>query len=418
MNAFCLLILLSAPIEEIRKAFSEGRHEDVVALADRALAERSDPQRGEVLFWKGTSLVRLGRHEEAVAAIDEASALGFNPSELHLERAFALRTIGQDEEAERSFQEAERLAQEDPARLAELRRRWEEATRRIELRLSPSFGYDSNLFYVNESTPLLANVDRQSLYYGLLLSARYLMIESRDLRVMLDYQNNLRSYVDEPDFSFSDNLVSAILRAGIFDGLSLDSNIYWGETWLQEEGHFRTQRGIATAIGFGPVDPWGIRVWGEYRDADYYSAVPSPQERDGDVLRFGLGPEVVFDGWKIAPYVGYSDWDTEGTDYVHTEWEAGFTLTSPEFSGLRWSVTSNYLWADFDRPHSITLFQQAREDERWQVRMTITFLSFGRSLGGEPSLSVTYERWNSNLDAFDFDRWDLSSSVEILALSF
>jgi len=415
VNGILLLFLLSRgeTIEEIRKAFSEGRHEDVVALADRAPAEPSDPLRGEILFWKGTSLARLGRHEEAVAAIDEARALGFTPSELYLERAFALRTLGQEEEAERSFQEAERLAQEDPERLAELRRRWREAARRFELRLVPHLGYDSNLFYIDEATPLLANVDRDSVYYGILLSARHLLIESREVRVYLDYQNNLRSYVDEPDFSFTDNLLSASLRTGVFDG-----GLYYGETWLADEGHFRTQLGGTSALVLGPADPWGIRVWGEVRYVDYHSAVPSPQDRDGTILRLGIVPEVMVGGWKIGLIVGYSDWDTDGTDYLRTEWEAGVAVTSPEFVGLRWDVASSYVWADFDRPHSLTSFKQVREDERLQIRLTVAFLSLGRSLGTEPSLHVTYERWNSNLNAFDFDRWDLSSSVDILALSF
>ncbi len=424
-----LLVLLAihgstdSNLDEIRKAFREGKHADVVSFAERALAApgESGESRGEILFWKGTSLVRLGRHAEAVAAIDEARGLGFTPSELHLERALALHTLGRQEEADRSFREAERLAQDDPDRLAELRRRWREGTRSVEVRVTGLVGYDSNLFLISDDVRLAEDVTRESFYYGAILSARAVLADEPYLRFYLDYQNSLRGYVDDFDFSYSDNLLSGVLstRLARLDWLSAELGAYVGEAFVVRGGHFRTQRGIEAALLLHPSESWELRLGADARGVQYYDDVPAAQSRDGTLTHVEISLDWdLGSGWKAAPYAGYGYWDTEGSDYERGEWEIGLSATAPEILGLRTTLTAGYVRADFRNPHTLTALTRRRADDRILVRLQVAFPGLTRSWGVSPSFSLTYEHWRSNIPAWDFDRWDLTPSVELLALSF
>lgn len=412
------LILLAQGIEEIRDAFREAKHARVVELCDQALAKERN---AEVLFWKGTSLARLERHLEAVEAIDEALALGFVPSEAFLEKALSLHSLGKSEEAEQSFREAERLAADDPERLEEIRRRWREATRIVEVRITALLGYDTNLLLINDDVRLFQDVARASFYYGGILSARAMLVDEPHVRFFVDLQQQARGYTQESDFSFADTLLSSVLRTRIarLDWLSFQVGAYVGESWLFDEGHFRTQRGFVPAITIQPDDAWQVRLWGEGRQVDYYQRVPDVQDRDGTLARIGIGADVELgDGWKLGPYASFGEWDTDGSDYDHYLFELGATATTPQFWILRATVTVGYTHADFKHENSINGFREKRDDERFLVRVILKCPGLERSLGISPALSILYERWNSNLDAWDFDRWDVTPSVEVLALSF
>lgn len=417
-----LLLLALQDLGEIREAFREGRHADVVALADKALAAKTlrKETRAEILFWKGTSLARLGRYEEAVAAVDAARELGFNPAELHLERALALHQSGRKEEAKKSFEEAEKLAKDDPERLADIRRRWREGTHRVEIRLTGFAGYDSNLFQINDEAPLVDDVNRESPYYGALLSVRAILVDERPIRAYVDFQSHLRAYTREPDFSFSDNLLTlaARMRHPEVEWLSAQAGAYVGESFLFQDGHFRTQRGALATLLFHPVHTWELRLSGEVRGVNYYDLVPDPQDRDGTMWRVGLAGDLRIEEWKLSPYASWTDWDTDGSDYDLRAWEVGVSVTTPEFFGLRATAGVGYVRADFDHPHSLTLFTRKREDDRYTVRLTLSFPKLERLHGISPSLSVLFESWDSNIPAWDFERWDVSPSVEVLVLSF
>lgn len=417
---FLLALFATSDIEEIRQAFREGRHADVVTIAERALAA-SDLSRPEILFWKGTSLARLGRHAEAVVAIDDARTAGFTPSELYLERALALHSLGRQEEAERSFQDAERLAQDDPERLAEIRRRWREGTREVEARITPLIGYDSNLFLINDDVPLLQNLGRESFYYGAILSARALLVDESRFRFFLDYQNDLRAFESEPDLSYSDNLFSALVRTSPtrLDWLLFQFGADLGESFLANGGHFRSQRGLLPAVIVRPDETLEFQLRSEIRWVDYHDEVPPSQYRDGTIFRIGIAADVdLGDGWKIAPYASYGYWDTEGSDYEHLEWEGGVSATTPRFWGLRATATLGYVRADFENPHTLLAGKDRREDDRIVVRLEISFPTFERALGAAPALRMTFERWQSNVEAWEFERWEVTPSVELLVLSF
>jgi tetratricopeptide (TPR) repeat protein len=108
-------------VASIRQAYAEGRAQDVVVLADRALLRAEANALGEVRFWRGAALRRLGRHEEALIALDSCAVAGFASVEVHLERALALSALGRRQEAEQEMETVRRMIQEDdPTRLGRL----------------------------------------------------------------------------------------------------------------------------------------------------------------------------------------------------------------------------------------------------------------------------------------------------------
>ncbi len=413
-------------MDEIRTAYREGRDGDVVVLADRALKDANGDRalRGELNFWRGAALRRLKRHEEALVALDVAHDLGFARPELQFERAVALLKLGKQEEADRAFQEAEKSAQEDPPKLEDLRRRWREARdqdQKFQLRLYPQLGYDTNAVGVSDDAALAEDVDRESFYYGLKLSARYLLFEEKDMSLVLHYQGNLRAYAEDSDLSYSDNVLSAIWNGpiGKLDWLSYEIRGSMVETYLTEDGHFRTQRVLAPALIVRPDEAWQIRLWADWTSADYYEDVPDAQDRDGGIYRGGLSLTVdLGDGWKIGPYLSYSKYNAEGSDYDHHSWNPGVQVTVPEFAGILLVAEGGVIFADYDNPHSLTGFTEARDDRRVYVRLNVTFKQLEKVIGFAPTISVAYENWSSNISAFDFDRWDFGFSTDILALSF
>jgi len=74
--------------------------------------------------------------------------------------------------------------------------------------------------------------------------------------------------------------------------------------------------------------------------------------------------------------------------------------------------------ADYDNPHSLSNFTEARLDQRYSIRLTILFRQLEEPLGFVPSFSIGFEKSISNIDAFDFDRFDLGGSADVLAWSF
>ena len=103
---------------------------------------------------------------------------------------------------------------------------------------------------------------------------------------------------------------------------------------------------------------------------------------------------------------------------MHRLLEVGITVTTAQFWILRATVTASYVRADFEFLNSITLFTIKRADDRYLFRFVLKFPGVEKEIGVTPAISVTYENWSSNIDAWDFDRWDLQTSVEVLALSF
>lgn len=416
-----------ATIDLIRAAYLEQRDADAVVLADRALAETPSDRRalrGEIHFWRGASLRRLKRFEEALVALDVARDVGFDSSELHFERALTLRALDRMDEAQEEYQEAEKRAQDDPITLEELRRRWREAEdgdKKFQLRIAPQFGYDSNVVGVSDDALLAEEVDRESFYYGLKLSARYALYEEKDSLLALQYQNNLRAYASESDLSFSDNMLSATWHSnmGKLDWLAYELRASLVETFLYEDGHFRTQRVLAPALIFRPDDAWQIRLWGDWTDSDYYESTPDAQDRDGSVYRAGLLVSVdLGDGWKLAPHATYWKYNADGSDFDHDAWDLGFSVTPPEFAGLLVTLGTGFVFADYDNPHSLTDFTESREDRRFFLRLSVTLKLLEKPLGFAPTISLAYENWSSNISVFDFDRWDFGFSTEVLTLSF
>src|SRR5258706_3383298 len=132
-------------IEEIRQTYAARNYAEVIVLADRALHDITmkgdlDQRAGELHFWRGVALRRLGREKEALIALEESKAMGFNTPELHLELALVKRAQGDAEGALSDYQTAERILPSDLEKQERLIDRWNREGKdepRIKLVVSP-----------------------------------------------------------------------------------------------------------------------------------------------------------------------------------------------------------------------------------------------------------------------------------------
>lgn len=412
-------------LEIIRLAYSEGRDSDVVLLCDRALLERGGETpraSAEVHFWRGAALRRLKRHEEALLALDAAARSGHRTPELHVEQALALSATGKPQEAERELNEARRLLQEDPEKRALLEERWrgrEDKPERFEARIRPQFGYDTNIVAVNDETLLADDVDRESFYYGLALTARYRVLEHEGRVLTLEYLNASRVYANESDLSFMDNTLSLTGRIPLRDSIDFMVRAGYSEAFLADDGHFRTLRSVGPGFLVRPASSWEVRLWGEWGDADYYTSAPDEQDRDGSYQQVGFAFRVDLGAeWAVNPVLLYVDHDAEGSDYERREWQPGVTIAMPAIGGIRPALALTYVKADFDNPNSLTSFAEERRDRRLCATVTLTFHTLEELVGFAPSVSIRFEDWDSNIDAYDFKHWQPQIDFAFLAYSF
>src|SRR5436189_23326 len=69
----------ASPLDSVRRAYLEGRDKEVLILAERSLIDAPptgdlEMKAAELYFWKGSALRRLGRHDEALIALEHAKS--------------------------------------------------------------------------------------------------------------------------------------------------------------------------------------------------------------------------------------------------------------------------------------------------------------------------------------------------------
>lgn len=415
-------------LEAVRSAYADRRDKDVLLLADRALlgvtkAGGVGLRIAELHFWRGAALRRLGRHEEALVALDQAKALGFREPELYLERSLTHSSLGHSQESDLERQEGERLLPDDLERRERLNYRWQQEAKdrtRLQLWFSPQFGYDSNIIGLDDDTPLQqGDVDFDSSFVGAYLDARYFLVRNENQILRLNYQALVREYPDESDVSYVDNVVALVGRQPLLEYLDLEVRASLEEAFLRDDGHFRSQRTVGPALLMQPFHEVQIRLWGDWTDADYYASVPQEQDRDGEMVRGGVSFAIDLGrSWTIAPYASYNKYDAEGADYDSSGWEVGVTITPEAVAGILISPSISYGEQDYDNLNSFANFTKKREDRPLRATLTITIRALEKVIGYAPTLSISYVRHRSNVDAFDYTRWSPVFEVGINVLSF
>lgn len=419
----------SSPLEAVRSAYGAGRNKEALILADQALAGTAgvSPEGAtlaELHFWRGATLRRLERHDEALIALDTSSRLGLRVPELYLERALSRRSLKQDEAAERDYQEAERLLPPDDARRLRFAERWGQAMKAeptFQLTVTPQFGFDSNLFGLALDAPTLdADAEEESLYYGLVLGLRYFLHRSDTQLLALEYRNELRDYVEDRDLSYSDSLISLLGRQPFMEGADIEVRATLGEAFSDGDGHLRTVRSVAPAflLRFSPAVQ--ARLWGDWTDADYYlGEIPAEQDRDGVIRRAGI----VFGldlgaGWSLAPHFGVAEYDADGDDYDHRDHVAGLALTTGQYLGCVFSPSLSYIRAGYEHENSLTGFSEKREDRIWRLALAIVLRELEGVLGYAPSVTLAYQDHASNIDEYDYARWEPRIEMTLVAMTF
>ena len=82
------------------------------------------------------------------------------------------------------------------------------------------------------------------------------------------------------------------------------------------------------------------------------------------------------------------------------------------------SPSISYGEQDYDNLNSFANFTKKREDRPLRATLTVTIRALEKVIGYAPTLSVSYVRHRSNVDAFDYTRWSPVFEVGINVLSF
>ena len=418
---FFLFIGWSTTLEEIRLEFRHGNHRRVIELANASI---SVSENAELYFWRGASYRRLTQYPEALDSFDRAKDLGLSNPELSLERALTLDAMGNQEEADKQFQEAEGLGQEDEGLLQRIRETWHarhsKEEKRFQLWFLPTIGVDTNIVGVDEETPLSeGDVERESFYYGLGAQARFNLWENQGARVFSDLQATFREYEEESDYSYTNTRISLTGLVPLVDRITGQLQLTYDEAFIDFEGHFRTQRGIRPSIVMKATERMTITLFGGWSNADYYNSPPSVQDRDGDTYDGGIS--LGFDlgkGWKASTSLGYVLLSGEGSDYDHREWNLGGSLSPPTVFGFDFTGQIGYLSAEYENGNSLLDGRTARDEWRLVFALSVRLAFIGKKLGYTPGFTMSYQRSDSNVAAFDFNESDFAITAPILVWSF
>lgn len=418
----------SPSIEDVRTAYREGRDQDVLLLAERALIDASSfgdvqMKAPALYFFKGAALRRLGRHDEALVALEHAKTLGFSEPELYVERSLTNKSLGNAQEAQQDYQEAEKRFPEDP----EIRElylkhwKWDAAEQpRFQIWLAPQAGWDSNVVGLRSDTALIQGKPNfESYYAGVYLDAKYFVVQNQHQLLWLEYQMMGRDYPQEQTVSFLDNVMSIAGRQPLLDNLDFELRGAWEEAFLRDTGHFRTQKTIGPAFLYQPLRDLQVRLWGDWTAASYYESVPSDQNRDGSLTRVGVTFAIdLGQNWMAGPYGLYNKAHTKGNDYDAHGWEFGIQMSSPEFAGFKVLALVSYGEENYTNPNSLTGFTTKRLDRPLGATLTVTFKQIEKWLGYAPTVSVGFLRHSSNISEFSYSRWTPQLELSLGVLSF
>jgi hypothetical protein len=415
-------------LEAVRTAYLEGRDKDVLVMVERALVDVPaigdlEMKAAELYFWKGSSLRRLGRQDEALIAFDHAKKLGYSGPELYLERSLTNKTLGKASDSEQDFQEAEKRFPEDTEQKELYLKHWKwDATEqpRFQLWIAPQAGWDSNVIGLDPGTPLLQGKPTFDSYYaGAYLDTKFFVVQNQRQLVWLEYQLLGREYPEEQDVSFMDSVLSLTGRQPVSDTMDFEVRGAWEEAFLRDTGHFRNQLTAGPALLVKALEGVQVRLWADWTDASYYESVPDPQDRDGTLGRVGVIVAIdLGKAWGVAPSASVHRSRTSGSDYDYTGWEVSVQGTSPELSGFRIVALVSYGQDDYRNPNSLTDFTQKREDRIFGGTLTITFKQIEKWLGYAPAISLGYVHHDSNISEFAYNRWTPQVEVSLGVLSF
>jgi tetratricopeptide (TPR) repeat protein len=416
-------------VESIRAAYTAGRNKEAVLLADQAISQLANAEPptnllAELHFWRGASLRRMERFDEAVIALNTSQRLGLRIPELHLERALTRRALKQEQDAEQDYQEAERLLPPDDERRFRFAERWNSVPKTeptFQITVTPQLGFDSNIFGLQQDAPLVDdNVEEESFYYGLVFGAKYFIHRSESQILAIDYRNQLRAYAEDRELNYSESVIGVLGRQPFLEWADIEVRASLGDAVSDGEGHLRTTRTVAPALLFHFSPVLQARLWGDWTDADYYlSDLPAEQDRDGVITRVG----VVFGmdlgaGWSIAPHLSLSEYDADGDDYDHRALAVGLALTTGEYIGCVFSPAVSYTRADYEHENSVVGFSEKRADRILRVALSINLRGLEKVIGYAPSVTVTFVDHSSNLDTFDYERFEPRVEMTMVAMSF
>jgi len=378
---------------------------DAGALDALDACELARPGQWQVAEWRGIVLCRLGRHEAALAAFEEAGRRGSTDTQaIDYYVGVCHRELGHAGEAKRSFEEAERASPGTAFGLAAREFLGVPAGARKWACWQRGFGgYDTNAIALGDDTQVPTGDRRRDAWFGGVAAGGWYRIDLSDaFDVVLSaegsrtvYNEIARANTDEArlgvgaDWRASERVaahVEVTLDHTEFGydpfqtGLTVAPSVAVEETgWLTGRVEYRyVTREVSPA--FGPVlDPDGHANEVAVRQT---ARVP------GTNLRLDLLYEHV---WSV----------TEGKEFDYGSDGVSFAVSHPVAWGIVATGRVGYVTAGYDHASVADPAGEHRDDDIWTVQVGLR-RSFGEHWSAY--VSGTMVDHESDVDLYDYDR--------------
>jgi tetratricopeptide (TPR) repeat protein len=394
-----------------------GRWNEAIAALERY--EVRLPGRGQTSEFRGRAHLALGDLDAAQAQLEEA--LRRDPRLAPTVR-LALASIAErrgDQAAVRT--QAERLQQEAPD--SPIARRLQEAAARVtagpappkpwQVTVSLSGGYNSNVIALGDTIPLPTDISQQHAWFGrATVGASYDFRLGANDSLTAGYGAQLDLYVDLSEANFFDQV------------FYLDYRHAFGTDWaaalrvsdqfsLLDGDAFRNQVAVRPAVGYRTTS-WSLaELHYAFGYNDYYVDTIAVQNRDGLGHQVGLTWFAAIPGTSVLLRTGafYTRYDAEGDDFDLDSIGLFASVSVPLFWQVVADVTYAHTFDRYDNPNSLagpTGFGFKREDDG-----DLLGVQLSRPLTDWLTIYVRYDYTHndSNIPFYTYDQHVVSSGL-------
>jgi tetratricopeptide (TPR) repeat protein len=412
-----------ASFELGRALAAAGRDAEALGAFERALAR--EPGSGSVELHRALVLRRLGRHDEAEAALERAAQL--EPAlapEVLLLRGVARARQGDPLEGRRLLGEAVALDGDGEAarRARALLGAAPPPGRRYSLMAQSGIEYDSNVT-LDSGLPIVGTgSNRQDLVSTFAAGGLVRALQSERASLTLGYRFDGTLHFDLSDYDLENHLViaSGMLRVASRATARLDTLLDYAR--LDDDGYAWTYA-LRPNVFVGLSERLGaLRLHGEIGRRSYLEQPTlSSLDRDGWIWAVGLEQSAPVPGWPGARATLGGRFSQLGTDadpdllgfegaYDHSRWEGATAIEAPLPGRIRARAALGLGWERYEHDNVLdfltdggvgTLEPEARRD--WVTDASITLVRpLHRLLDLEAGWRFTHR--DSNVDLYGYDR--------------
>ena len=403
-----------ALIELIDCLYNYDRLEEAKKWVKEAETEGIRP--AQVSFLKGLVLIKEGKYEEAIVALEDAKARDKSMEQASdYQIGIAHLKAKEVDKAQDAFHDvvdilpSSNLAQYAQEYLDALSKQ-KEAFRPWKLSFTTAWQYDDNVVLKPEDSAAATNIADEA-DWRTVYNTQVEYTHRFDERLALKGQYNFY-YGKQNDLGFYDTMShSILLQPGIYSADSLLAfPTAYNHTLVDERSYLSNpSTGVLYNKLFGASQMGQGTLRYNYKDFLWTPSI-SDEDRDGNEISAGLGWF-----WFFAEKKGYwnlrygydNDW-TKGQNWDYQGHRLNAAVLAPVTEKFNVSLAGSAFFQNFENTH--TVYGLKRDDDVYTASVLAAYQFYKDS---EFQLQYTYVKDNSNIDIYQYDRNIYSVGVQM-----